>query len=136
MADKSRETPENPPQQPEWSIREQEWITGLAEGLPFAEIADRTQVEYRTVKRFSLRPDVIQVVSDIRSERWERATNLATSYHGAAIEVTHGLLTSEDENIQLNAARLMHRMSCDLQELNLSKRLEEVEKSLREMKGE
>jgi hypothetical protein len=30
----------------------------------------------------------------------------------------------------------MHRMSCDLQELNLSKRLEEVEKSLREMKGE
>ena len=136
MDEKGSKKQDDIPPQPEWTIREQDWITELAEGLSFAEIATRSDVDWRTIRRFSQRPAVVAVVADIRAERWERATNMATGYHSTAIEVTHGLLTSDDENIQLNAARLMHRMTCDLHELNLSKRLEEVEKSLREMKGE
>lgn len=134
MSKKRQEPTEASP--PTWSITEQQWITDLAAGHSYSEIAERTGAHRSTVSAFSKRPEVADVVEGIRAERWERATNLATNCHSRAIEVTNGLLGSDDENIKLNAARLMHRMNCDLQELNLAKRLEEVEKEIEKLKGE
>lgn len=136
MADNPQESPETPPPPSTWSMVEQDWITSLAAGHSYSEIAERTGADRKTVSKFAKRADVCEAVEGIRAERWERATNLATNYHSRAIEVTNGLLGSDDENIKLNAARLMHRMNCDLQELNLAKRLEEVEKEIEKLKGE
>ena len=103
-------------------------MQGVARGKTIKEAARRAGISRRTATRRMEDPDVLQQISEMRSNLMEVAVDKLCRAAEPATQTLYSLLNAPSDNVKLNAARTILEKSVTVRDHNeLDVRMQEIE---------
>jgi transposase len=99
----------------------------IARGASIAQAAKSVKISETTGYRWARKPELRKAVEDIRSTVLQVASHRLTNIVGKAVDTLERLLDSENENVQLSAARTVIDGTTKMRQLaELEQELEQI----------
>jgi len=113
-----------------WKPEREAALHALLEGNNQIQTASIVGVNVRTIRRYQREPEFAKRLREGRGQIRETQRNRAVALHGAALDVLEDLLEADADQVKLNAAKTILRLSEAVDADDLSARLAEVEDHL------